>query len=173
MKNLAIAALALLLLSGCGSNPSATGPTKTVGNSGSTSTAVSMWDGSYTGTLNLKGCQTVGACSGDQVTMQITQTASGSSFSSSLLIKETNVTLNQVLAWSGKAVYTGAAPAGPGTQDTTATMTTSTGQTILVSGVGSSSTTDPVLMQSLSVYNYPMTNGVGSKGAYLGTLTRK
>jgi hypothetical protein len=135
-----------------------------------------MWAGTYTGSLNFAGCPTIGNCGGDQITIQVSQAANPSvagEVLAMLTIADTDATQNKTFQWTGVAgTQTEPAPVGPGSVDAGATMTTNTGQTLALAGVGNSSTTAPVQMQSLTVHNSPLVNGVHATGAYLGTLTR-
>lgn len=135
-----------------------------------------MWAGTYTGSLNFKGCPSVGNCGGDVVTIQVSQAANAAvsgEFAPALTIADTDATQKQTFQWTGTAgTQTEAAPVGPGSNNAGAIMTTSTGQDLTIAGVGSSSTTAPVQMQSLTFYNASMLNGVRVTGAYIGTLTR-
>lgn len=168
----------LLLVTGCGANPSAktTTGTGTTTPPPTTTATTSMWAGTYTGSLNFTGCPAIGNCGGDVVTIQVSQAANAAvsgEFLATLTIADTDATQNKTFQWTGTAgTQTEAAPVGPGSNNAGATMTTNTGQTISLAGVGNSSSTDPVVMQSLTVHNAPVVNGVSTQGAYLGTLTR-
>lgn len=168
--------LILLLLTGCGANPSAKTTTGT--GSGTTTppptTYLSTLSGTYTGTLNTNGCPPVGACGGNTFTITLTQQPNASvagQFLTSVAVTGTN---NGVAFFgSGTATNLEAATAGPGTATGNAYVATDTGLQIYFDGTGTSATSSPVLVSSISVHNAIQANGQHSAGTlYYGLLTR-
>lgn len=135
---------------------------------------VSTWAGTYTGSLNLKGCPTPVPCGGDSFTLTIAEAADPANpgeFLPALTISGTDLTA--AFTGSGTALYTGAAAIG-GSSETTATVSLSSGQSLFLFGSGSAPTGDPVIIQTIAVSN---TLAIGStlvKGPqYFGVLTRQ
>ena len=169
----------LLLVTGCGANPSATSTTGTGSGTttpppSSSNTPTSTLSGTYSGTLNTSGCPTVGACSGTPFSITLTQQPNASApgqFLTSVAVTGTNN--GAAFFGSGTATYLEAAAAGPGTASNNAYVVTNTGLQIYVDGTGTSATSSPVLVNSLSVHNVVQANGQNSAGPlYYGLLTR-
>lgn len=168
--------LILLLLTGCGANPSA----KTTTGGGTTtpppsSTApVSMWAGTFNGYINPTGCPSVGSCGGDLVFITITQTVNPAATAEFLPAITVSGTDNGVsFTGTGTAAFTGAAQAGPGTQAQSLYFTTSNGLKLWFSGTGSSTTTDPELINSIAVHNLLVVGTASQSGASdYGTINR-
>lgn len=136
---------------------------------------VSAWTGTYTGQLDFKGCPSTSPCGGDTITLTLTQPSVGlNEFSSSLTVSGTDNTTNAQFSGTGDALETNPAPAGPGSQQTNASLQISLGDNLSFGGSGSSSTSAPVVMQTVAVYNAVQSNGTWIRGAlYLGTLSRQ
>lgn len=176
MKAILSSVLLLILLSGCGANPSA----KTTTGGGSTTpppsstTPVSTVSGTYTGTLNTKGCPSIGACGGNTFTITLTQQPNASvagQFITSVAVIGTDNGAS--FSGSGTATYLDAATAGPGTTAGNVSVVTNTGLQIYLQGTGTSSTSSPVLVNSMSAYSVVDKNGQGTPGTtYYGLLTR-
>lgn len=166
----------LLLVTGCGANPSA----KTATGTGTTTppptstTPTSMWAGTFTGYINVKGCPSVGSCGGDLVFVTITQSVNPAATAEFLPAITVSGTDNGVsFTGTGTAAFTGAALPGPGTEAQSLYFTTSTGLKLWFSGTGSSSTTDPELINSIAVHNLVVVGTASQSGASdYGTINR-
>lgn len=157
----------LFLFSGCGGG---TGSSI----SGTPPAPVSTWAGTYAGTLNFSGCPSTGPCSGDAVSMAITEAANTTipgEFSPTLTFTGTDTTANKTISGTGTALYYGAAPVGPGSESTNANANITPGGSIFLAGNGQSST-GPVLIQTIAVRNTTTVNGTVVVGPLYGTLTR-
>jgi hypothetical protein len=159
----AVVLLFCLPVLGCGSGPV------------QPSQGVSEWSGTYSGALNFKGCST-SPCTGDSFILTLTQSASFSTpgeFSPTVNVAGTDETTGKHVTGSGTALYTGAAPIGPGNGQATLTITTNLGS-LFLSGSGSSTTKSPIVFTSIAVNNAVTINGATVKGPlYLGMLTRQ
>lgn len=134
--------------------------------------SVSTWAGNYTGTLNFSGCESSAtSCGGDAVSITISEAASGDEFSPTLTITGTDSTTEEAITGTGTALYDGAAPVGPGNEDTNANATITPGGAIFLAGTGQSATG---LIQTIAVNNAVTVTGEGVvKGPiYFGALTR-
>lgn len=133
---------------------------------------VSTWAGTYTGNLKFSGCPGTIPCGGDALSITISEAASGDGFSPALTITGNDSTSKEAISGSGTAIYTGTAPIGPGSSETTANATITPGGAIFLFGNGQSNT-GPVLIQTIAVNNANTVNGSVVKGPlYFGTLTR-
>lgn len=137
----------------------------------------STWAGTYTGNLNFKGCPSTIPCGGDAITIKIAEAENPSipeEFVPDLTITGTDTTTGDTFTGTGTALYDGAAPVGPGTEDTTATATITLGDSLFLLGTGSSITSAPVDIQTIAVNNSIAVGGSTVKGPlYFGTLTRQ
>ena len=148
------------------------------GGGGSTSTPAptSTWAGTYTGNLNFSGCPSSTSCGGDSIAITIAEAPNPSipgEFLPALTITGVDNTTKESFTGTGTALYDGAAPTGPGSSDTNATITISLGDSLQLLGSGSSTTSSPVLIQTCLVHSYTVVKGANVQGPYLGTLTRQ
>lgn len=165
MKKVLLLAM-LLVIAGCGGQ----------GNGAlGGATPVSPWSGTYSGSLNFKGCSGTTPCGGDGVTLTVSQAANptvAGEFETSLTISGADSTTKDALAGSGITTSPVAADTGPAQDSATATASITPGGSLFFLGSGTSTTSAPAVFQTIQVSEWVTTNGVGAKGAYLGTLTR-
>lgn len=176
MKAILSSVLLLILLSGCGANPSAKTTTGggTTNPPPTTTTPTSMWAGTFNGYINVKGCPSVGSCGGDLVFVTISQAVNPQAPAEFLPAITVSGTDNGVsFTGTGTAPFQGAALAGPGTEAQSLYFTTSNGLKLWFSGTGSSTTTDPELINSIAVHNLLVVGTASQSGASdYGTINR-
>jgi len=167
---MAVALFGGCVISGCGGG----------GISSSKPPSVSAWAGTYSGTLNFKGCPSSTSCGGDVITLTISDPADSShpgEFLATITASGQDSTISKSFSGNGRVLYAGAAPTGPGTMSTNGAMYLSNGLSynFFMSGSGSSTSSSPVLIDKIDAYTLVLTNGTTpTKGsAYFGTLTRK
>lgn len=140
-------------------------------------TPTSTWAGTYTGSLDFSGCQTSVPCGGDSISLTIAEaanTAVPGEFSSTITVTGADSTSGKTFTGSGTVLYDGAAPVGPGSEDTNATISISLGDSMFLAGSGSVNTKSPVLIQTIAVNNSNNVNGASVKGPlFMGNLTRQ
>lgn len=165
----ALMVLTSLLFAGCGGG-------STPQTSTSPTAATSVWAGKYTGELNFSGCPSTSPCGGDSISVTVSEASDPAipgQFLPNLAITGVDNTTMQNFTGTGTAVYTGAAPVGPGSFNTNATITTSLGDSLMVIGSGSVQNSSAIHMTTGAVHSFTVSNGVIVVGPYLGSLSRQ
>jgi len=158
MKQLMILALIAIVGCGGGNNFKSSGTEQ-----------VSMWSGTYTGQLNLKGCPGTTSCGGDSVTLTIAQVFG----SNDLTATGTYVTTGESLNGTGSAQLSEAAPANTGGQATSATLQVPPSTNLYLLGVTSAYASSPEPVNAISISSAILVNNKLVAGAFYGNLERK
>lgn len=172
MKKLVLLAVmvGMVVVSGCGGGSITSKPT---------AASVSEWAGTYVGTINFNGCPSAAPCGGDSITLTIADSADSShpgEFLATITASGMDSTLSKTFSANGTVLYAGAAPVGPGNTTTTGAIYFSNGLggDFFMTGSGASTTSSPVLIDTIALNALVMNGATATKGStFYGMLTRK